>query len=354
MTLSATPDAPAGTAPAAAPGAGRRRARLLGGLGILLLLLAVAAMLGLAVGARSIAPADVWSALVDPSGSDDDVVVRALRLPRTLLGVAVGVALGVAGALIQGHTRNPLADPGLLGVSSGAAFAVCLAVYAFGISSGIGSVWFALGGALVAAVVVFVLGTIGDGGGTPVTLALAGAAVTAFLTALTSALVLVDATTLDAYRFWVVGSLVGRGEDVLPSVLPFLALGLLLAAVNAPALNTLQMGDDVARGLGARIGLVRACGVAAVTLLTGASVAVTGPIAFVGLVVPHVARAITGPDHRWLLPYAGLLGAVLLVAADVVGRVLVRPAELPVGLVLAFGGAPFVIALVRRRRLVTL
>ncbi len=297
---------------------------------------------------------DVWSALVHPAGTDDDVVVRALRLPRTLLGVAVGLALGVAGALIQGHTRNPLADPGLLGVSSGAAFAVCLAVYAFGITSVTGSVWFALGGALVAAVAVFLLGTIGDGGGTPVTLALAGAAVTAFLGALTSALVLVDATTLDAYRFWVVGSLVGRGEDALPQVLPFLALGLLLAAVNAPALNTLQMGDDVARGLGARIGLARACGVAAVTLLTGAAVAVTGPIAFVGLVVPHVARAMTGPDHRWLLPYAGLLGAVLLVAADVVGRVVVRPAELPVGLVLAFVGAPFFIALVRRRRLVTL
>jgi iron complex transport system permease protein len=281
-------------------------------------------------------------------------VVRALRLPRTVLGVAVGIALGVAGALIQGHTRNPLADPGLLGVSSGAAFAVCLAVYAFGITSGTGSVWFALAGALVAAVVVFVLGTIGDGGGTPVTLALAGAAVTAFLAALTSALVLVDATTLDAYRFWIVGSLVGRGEDVLPQVLPFLAAGLLLAAVNAPVLNTLQMGDDVARGLGARIGLARTCGVAAITLLTGAAVAVTGPIAFVGLVVPHVARAITGPDHRWLLPYAGLLGAVLLVLADVIGRVVVRPAELPVGLVLAFVGAPFFIALVRRRRLVTL
>jgi iron complex transport system permease protein len=354
MTLTATADAPARTVPPGAARAGCRRARLLGGLVVLAGLLAVAVVLGLAVGTRSIAPADVWAALFSPTGSDDDVVVRALRVPRTVLGVAVGLALGAAGALIQGHTRNPLADPGLLGVSSGAAFAVCLAVYAFGITSVTGSVWFALGGALVAAVVVFVLGTIGDGGGTSVTLALAGAAVTAFLTALTSALVLVDATTLDAYRFWVVGSRVGRGEDVLPQVLPFLVAGLLLAAVNAPSLNTLQMGEDVARGLGARIGLARACGVAAVTLLTGAAVAVTGPIAFVGLVVPHVARAITGPDHRWLLPYAGLLGAVLVLAADVVGRLVVRPAELPVGLVLTFVGAPFFITLVRRRRLVTL
>ena len=354
MIPTATAGPTAGTAPAGAARPSRRRARLTGGLLVLLGVLAVTVVLGIAVGARSIAPGDVWTALVAPTGSDDDVVVRALRLPRTVLGVVVGLALGVAGALIQGHTRNPLADPGLLGVSAGAAFAICVAVYAFGIDSVTGSVWFGLGGALVAAVVVFVLGTIGDGGGTPVTLALAGAAVTAFLAALTSALVLMDATTLDAYRFWVVGSLVGRGEGVAGQVLPFLAAGLLLAAVNAPALNTLQMGEDVARGLGQRIALARACGIAAVTLLTGAAVAVSGPIAFVGLVVPHVARSLTGPDHRWLLSYSGLLGAVLLVVADVAGRVLARPAELPVGLVLAFVGAPFFIALVRRRRLVGL
>jgi iron complex transport system permease protein len=196
------------------------------------------------------------------------------------------------------------------------------------------------------------LGTLG--GGTPVTLALAGAAVTAFLGALTNALVLSDAQTLDAYRFWAVGSLVGRADGAPAQALPFLLAGLLLAAVNAPALNTLQLGEDVARGLGQRIGLARATGVAAVALLTGAAVALTGPIAFVGLVVPHVARAVTGPDHRWLLPYAGLLGALLLLVSDVAGRVLASPAELPVGLVLAFVGAPFFIALVRRRKLATL
>jgi iron complex transport system permease protein len=329
-----------------------RRALLVGGVLALLVLLALAAAASIAVGARGISLGHVWSALFSPTGSDDDVVVRSLRVPRTVLGVAAGVALGVAGAVIQGHTRNPLADPGLLGVSAGAAFAVCLAVYAFGVTSVTGSMWFALAGALVASVVVFGLGTLG--GGTPVTLALAGAAVTAFLGALTNALVLSDARTLDAYRFWAVGSLVGRGDGALAQALPFLLAGLVLAAVNAPALNTLQLGEDVARGLGQRIGPARATGIAAVTLLTGAAVAVTGPIAFVGLVVPHVARAITGPDHRWLLPYAGLLGAILLVASDVVGRVIASPAELPVGLVLAFVGAPFFIALVRRRKLVTL
>jgi iron complex transport system permease protein len=323
------------------------------GLALLLALVVAAAVASLALGTRSIGFADVWSALIGPSGSEDDVVVRALRLPRTLLGLAVGLALGVAGGLIQGHTRNPLADPGLLGVSAGAAFAICIGGYAFGVGSVSGSVWFGLAGALVASVVVFLLGTVGHGG-TPVTLALAGAAVTALLTALTSALVLTDQATLDTYRFWVVGSLVGRGEDGLAQVWPFLAAGLLLALVNAPALNTLQLGDDVARGLGQRVGLARATGVAAIALLTGAAVAVTGPIAFVGLVVPHLARAITGPDHRWLLPCAGLIGAGLLVASDVVGRLLARPGELPVGLVLALVGGPFFIALVRRRRLVVL
>ena len=325
------------------------RTRLVGGVLLLLVLLAVAVVASVAIGARGISPGHVWSAVVAPTGSPDDVVVRSLRLPRTGLGVAVGVALGVAGALIQGHTRNPLADPGLLGVSAGAAFAVCLAVYGFGVASVGGSVWFALAGALVASVVVFGLGAVG--GGTPVTLALAGAAVTALLGALTSGLVLSDSQTLDAYRFWAVGSLAGRGDGA--QVLPFLLAGLLLAAVNAPALNTLQLGEDVARGLGQRIGLARATGIAAVTLLTGSAVAVSGPIAFVGLVVPHVARAVTGPDHRWLLPYAGLLGALLLLVSDVAGRVLASPAELPVGLVLAFVGAPFFIALVRRRKLVT-
>jgi iron complex transport system permease protein len=330
-----------------------RRALLVGGVLALLVLLALVAAASIAVGARGISLGHVWSALVSPTGTDDDVVIRSLRVPRTVLGIAVGVALGVAGGVIQGHTRNPLADPGLLGVSAGAAFGVCLAVSAFGVPSVTGSMWFAMAGALVASVVVFGLGTLG-GGGTPVTLALAGAAVTAFLGALTNGLVLSDAQTLDAYRFWAVGSLVGRSDGALTQALPFLLAGLLLAAVNAPALDTLQLGEDVARGLGQRVGPARATGIAAVTLLTGAAVAVTGPIAFVGLVVPHVARMITGPDHRWLLPYAGLLGAILLVVSDVVGRVLAAPAELPVGLVLAFVGAPFFIALVRRRKLATL
>jgi iron complex transport system permease protein len=317
-------------------------------------LVALACLASLAVGARPLPPDAVWQALWSPSGTEADVIVRALRAPRTLVALAVGVALGVAGALMQGHTRNPLAEPGLLGVSAGAAFAVVLAIQLLGVRSPAGYVWFAFAGAAVAAVAVYALGSAGRVGATPVTLALAGAAATYLLQAGTSALVVLDAQTLDAFRFWVVGSVAGRGLDVLVPMLPFLVAGLVLAAVNAPALNLLSLGEDVARALGLTVRRARLTGVVAVTLLVGAAVACCGPIAFVGLVVPHAARMLTGPDHRWLVPLSGLLGAGLLVLADVVGRVVVRPGELQVGVVLALVGAPFFIALVRRRRLVQL
>jgi iron complex transport system permease protein len=218
----------------------------------------------------------------------------------------------------------------------------------------LGYVWFAFAGAFAASVAVFVLGSLGPGGASPVSLALAGVAVTALLGALTSAIVLVDVSTLDAYRFWAVGALAGRGPDVALQVAPFVLGGLVIGLAGAPGLNLLALGDDVARGLGQNVTLVRWSGLVAITLLTGAAVAACGPIAFLGLVVPHIARALTGPDHRWLLPAAGLTGAVLLLGADIVGRVVARPGELQVGIVLALIGAPFFIALVRRRRLVAL
>jgi iron-siderophore transport system permease protein len=321
---------------------------------ILAVLLVGVVLLSLAVGTKPIPLASVWDAIWSPTGTEDDVIVRALRVPRTLLGVAVGLALGVAGALMQGHTRNPIADPGLLGVTAGAAFLVVVAVYAFGVTSLYGYVWFAFAGAFGASVVVFLLGSVGQSGPTPVTLALAGVAVSALLGAFTSAMVLADTATLDAYRFWSVGNLSGRDIAVLGQVAPFLVVGLVLALVNAPALNLLSLGQDVAAGLGLNLTAARWIGLVAITLLTGAATAACGPIAFVGLVVPHVARAFTGPDHRWLLPASGLAGAVLLLAADILGRLLVRPGELQVGIVLALVGAPFFVALVRRRRLVQL
>ena len=341
--------------PATVPATPRtpRRRRLLVVTG-LLALLALVAMASLAVGAKPIPIAQVWDAIWSPTGTENDIVVRSLRVPRTLLGVGVGVALGMAGALMQGHTRNPLADPGLLGVEAGAAFFVVLGIYALDVTSLFGYVWFAFAGAFAASVLVFVLGSLGRGGPTPVTLALAGVAVTFLLLALIQAILLADLATLDAYRFWVVGSLAGRDAAVATQVAPFLLVGLLLAVLNAPGLNLLALGEDVARALGQRVAMTRGTGLLAITLLTGSAVAACGPIAFVGLVVPHVARALTGPDHRWLLPAAGLAGAVLLLTADVIGRVVVRPGELQVGIVLAVVGAPFFIALVRRRQLVKL
>ncbi|HEV7472204.1 MAG TPA: iron chelate uptake ABC transporter family permease subunit [Pseudonocardia sp.] len=328
-----------------------RRRRLVGLL-VLVVLLVAACFASVALGTKIIPFPQVWSALFAPTGTEDDIVVRALRIPRTVLGVLVGIALGLAGALIQGHTRNPLADPGLLGVNAGSAFFVVLGIYLFGVTSLLGYVWFAFAGALVASVVVFTLGSMGRGGSTPVTLALAGAALTFLLNALVSAVVLIDTDTLDAYRFWNVGSLAGRDGSIAGQVVGFLAVGAVLGLASAPGLNALSLGDDVARSLGLSVRRTRVLGIVAITLLAGGATAACGPIAFVGLVVPHVVRAFTGPDHRWLLPASGLLGAVLLLAADVLGRVVARPGELQVGIVLALVGAPFFIALVRRRKMV--
>ncbi len=344
-------------APAALPRSGLLRGAGTRTLGLWLLLALVVAVcaLSIAVGTRPIGLGTVWQALTDATTPGDDaVIVRQLRVPRTLVGLLAGLALGISGALMQGHTRNPLGDPGLLGVTAGAAFAVVVSISFFSVGTPAGYVWFAFAGALVGSVAVFAIGSSGRGGATPVSLALAGAAMSALLFALVQAMTIRESTTLDAYRFWVVGALAGRDAAVATQVAPFIVAGLLLAVLNAPALNLLGLGEDVARGLGTRIWLARGTGLAAVTLLTGAATAACGPIGFVGLVVPHVARAITGPDHRWLIPYSGLLGVVFLLLADVLGRIVARPGELQVGIVLAVLGTPFFIALVRRRGLARL
>ena len=340
------------TAPAPAVGALRRR-RLLG-LALLVAVLVVCCLASIAVGAKAIPVPGVWHALFTPTGTEDDIVVRSLRVPRTVLGLMVGAALGLAGALIQGHTRNPLADPGLLGVSNGAGFFVVVGIYVFNVTNIFGYVWFAFAGALAASVAVFVLGSVGRGGPTPVTLALAGAAVSALLSALTSAVILLDVQTLDAYRFWAVGSIAGRDVDVTGQVQWFLLAGALIGLAGAPALNALALGDDVARSLGHSVRRTRVLGIVAITLLAGAATAACGPIAFVGLVVPHIVRAFTGPDYRWLLPASALAGAALLLVADVIGRLVVRPGELQVGIVLALVGGPFFVWLVRRRKMVAI
>ncbi|NUP01910.1 MAG: iron ABC transporter permease [Nonomuraea sp.] len=331
------------------------RQRRLGLLAILLAAVLVAVVLSITIGSKSVPPGDAWQALTAPTGSENDIIIRSLRVPRTALGILAGIALGVAGALMQGHTRNPLADPGLLGVTQGAAFAMVASIILLGASSLLVSIWFGLAGALVASVAVFALGMVGGRGGpTPVTLALAGTAVSALLYALTSAIVLLDEQAMDVFRFWQAGSIAARGPDVVWQVLPFVLAGLLLALINAPGLNALSLGEDVARSLGQNIALTRTVGVASVTLLSGAAVAACGSLAFVGLIVPHLVRPLSGTDHRWLLPYSGLVGAALLLVADVIGRVVAPPGELEVGVVLALLGAPFFVALVRRRKPVRL
>jgi iron complex transport system permease protein len=325
-----------------------------GGLVAIALLLALVTLLSIAVGSKPIPLDRVLELLRHPDGSDDWLIIRGLRIPRTLLGLAVGAALGVAGALMQALTRNPLADPGLLGVNAGASAAVVAAISLLGITSAAGYVWFALAGAGIAAVVVYILGAGGRASASPVRLALAGTAVSAVLGAFVSGIVLTDRTAFDGFRFWSVGALAGRDLTVLAQTGPFLAVGVLISLGLARSLNALAMGDDAGRALGAHLGRTRVLSVLAVTLLCGAATAAAGPIGFIGLTVPHIARALTGPDQRWVMPYCLLLAPTLLLAADVVGRVIARPGEIEVGIVTAFLGAPVFIWVVRRNRVAQL
>lgn len=322
--------------------------------GLLVSFAALCAVLAisLVVGARPTSLSSAIDAVVayDP-GIDDHVIVRDLRLPRTVVGLLAGIGLGLAGAVMQGITRNPLADPGLLGVSAGAALAVVLAIHLFGVASLTGYVWFAFAGAALASCAVYLLGATGRDGATPIKLALAGAALTALLGSITTGVLLVDASTLDQFRFWAVGSLGGRDTSMAIQAAPFVVVGTVLALGAARSLDVLALGDDVARSLGQRIGRVRAVAAVSVVVLAGTATAVAGPIVFVGLTVPHVARSITGPDHRWLLAYSAVLAPILLVGADVIGRVAARPGEVQVGIITALVGAPVFVALVRRRSL---
>ncbi|MGW7521490.1 FecCD family ABC transporter permease [Streptomyces sp. NPDC054796] len=312
-----------------------------------LLLLALMVVLSLAVGAKQLTFAEAWSGLAD-SGSSAYTVVHEMRLPRTLLGLLAGVALGLAGGVMQALTRNPLADPGLLGINAGAAAAVVSAISFLGISSYTGYIGFAFVGAAAVSVLVYVVG--GGRGATPARLALAGTALNAALISYVNAVQLLDTASLDRMRFWTVGSLARAQNETLLKAVPFVAAGALLALALARPLNALALGDDAARALGSRPTLTRALSMAAVTLLCGAATAACGPIVFVGLMVPHMVRSLTGPDLRWLLPYCALLAPVLMLGADVLGRVLGRPGELQVGIVTAVLGGPFFLYFVRRRR----
>ncbi|GAA0338445.1 FecCD family ABC transporter permease [Micropruina glycogenica] len=315
--------------------------------------LAVVLMASLALGSNPISPALVVQALLDPA-SDVDSVVWGSRVPRTLLGIVVGFCLGVAGVVMQGQTGNPLADPGLFGVSAGASLAVVLGAFVLGHNSMTASLFLAMLGALVASVLVFAIATLSRDLANPVPLAIAGTAVSALLGAVISFLVLTNAASLEAYRVWVVGSLSGRGLDGLPPALVVAAVGLVLALLNVRSLNSLTLGTELAQGLGETLWRARLVGLGAITLTTASAVALAGPIGFIGLTAPHIGRALVGGNHCRLLPASGLVGAITLLACDVVGRVIGGQAEVPVGVVLAtLGGVAFVV-IVRRTKLAAL
>ncbi|MHA7286939.1 FecCD family ABC transporter permease [Arthrobacter sp. MDT3-44] len=308
----------------------------------------------LTIGARSVGLPTMIDAVTafDPANGDQAVVLS--RVPRTVVGLLVGAALATAGAALQGIARNPLADPGILGLNAGASLAVVVGIYLFGLSSASGYIWFAFAGAGAAALAVYAVASLGREGATPVKLALAGAALAAGLASLTNAVLVSSQETLDAFRFWQVGTLSGRGWDVIAAVAPFLLGGLVLTLGTGKVLNSLALGDDVARGLGQNVHLARGVTALGVVVLCGAATAAAGPVAFVGLVIPHMVRLAVGADYRWILPFSALLGPVLLLGADILGRVILPPGEVQVGIMTAVVGAPFFIWLVRWRRMAQL
>ncbi|MGP3915665.1 FecCD family ABC transporter permease [Nonomuraea sp. 10N515B] len=331
-----------------------RRAVALGpGLAVLCVLLALVAFLSVTLGSRSIGLPEVLRALgsLDTDGSINSTVTLELRVPRTLIGILVGAALGVAGAILQGVTRNPLADAGIMGINSGATVFVVFAITVLGVRGAGVYVWFAFAGAIGALVLVYAIASLGREGATPIKLALSGVAVTAGLASVTTGILMTNVDALNELRFWQVGSLAGRYAPILTGVAPFLILGLVASLSFGRALNGLALGEDMARGLGQRVTRTRAAAFAVVAVLAGAATAACGPIVFVGLVVPHVARFICGPDYRWILPYSMLLAPIVLLLADVLGRVVAVPDELQVGVVLGVLGAPAFVGIVRYGRL---
>ncbi|MCK6629230.1 MAG: iron ABC transporter permease [Anaerolineae bacterium] len=328
----------------------RSRPALVAGLGVCLALLGMAMMSSIAFGAADIDPPTVLEALFnfDPTATNH-LIIRTLRVPRAAVAVLVGAALAVAGAVMQGLTRNPLSDTGILGIETGAALGVVAAVYFLGINSLAVYALFAFAGAALTSVAVYVLGSMGRGGPTPLKLTIAGAALTALLSSLTTGMLIFNQRTLEEVRFWLAGSIAGRDLGLLLQASPYLLAGLILALALGRQITTLSLGDDVAKGLGQKTGWVKALSAIAVVLLAGVSTAVAGPIGFVGLVIPHVVRFIVGVDYRWVLPYSALLGAIFLVVSDVAARLVLRPLELPVGVMTALIGGPFFIWLVRWR-----
>ena len=342
MTGTASPLPRAAVAPRSNPVRAVWLAAMLG-------LLAMLCALSVAIGTRDVGLDDIAAALRGQVDTIGQAAVAA-RIPRTVLAALAGASLGLAGAIMQGVTRNPLADPGILGVNLGASLAVAVAVAFFGIASAQAYIWVAIGGAGATAVFVYAIGSLGRGGPTPLKLALAGVATSVAFLSLVLAIMLSRGDVAGGLQSWQVGGVGGATFARLVPVLPFLAAGFAISLACARKLNSLALGDEMAAGLGERVAVARGLAALGAILLCGAITAVCGPIAFVGLIVPHLCRVLVGVDHRWLLPFSALVGACLLIASDIAGRLIARPGELDVGIVTAFVGAPFFIWIVRRAR----
>ncbi|MEH4624148.1 iron complex transport system permease protein [Grimontella sp. AG753] len=327
------------------PRSSRRALTLFG----LLILLIVAMALSMLVGAKTVPASVIVDALTGTCQSADCTIIRDARLPRTLAGLLAGGALGLAGALMQTLTRNPLADPGLLGVNAGASFAIVLGAALFGAASPVEQMALAFGGALVASLIVAFTGSQGGGQLSPVRLTLAGVALAAVLEGLSSGISLLNADVYDQLRFWQAGSLDIRTLQTVKIVLLPVLLAASIALISSRALNSLNLGSDTATALGSKVARTQLSGLLAITVLCGSATAVVGPIAFIGLMMPHLSRWLVGADHRWSLPVTLIATPALLLFADIIGRLLV-PGELRVSVVSAFIGAPVLIILVRRTR----
>jgi len=318
----------------------------MGGTAVVLALLCVASV---AFGVREVTLDEIIAALGGSTNGISEAAVVA-RIPRTVLAMLVGAALAMSGTTMQAVTRNPLADPGILGVSAGASLAVVIGIAFFGLNAPYSLMGVAIAGAAGAAVFVYAVGSLGRGGATPLKLALAGAAISAAFTSLVSAVLLPRVDVMESFRFWQIGGVGGATWDRIGAVAPVLAIGALVCLATTRGMNSLALGDDLATGLGENVGRTRLVSSAGAIVLCGAATAVAGPIGFVGLVVPHLCRLLVGTDHRWLLPFTAVAGAALLVAADVVGRVIAPGSEIEVGIITAFIGAPVFIWIVRRQR----
>ncbi|MFN6534897.1 MAG: FecCD family ABC transporter permease [Nostoc sp. EkiNYC01] len=316
-------------------------------LGLLMLLICL--VYSVTLGAAEIPLGKILTSFIAFDGSYDRLVIQTVRLPRSLVAILVGSALAVSGALMQGLTRNPLADPGILGIESGAAVAVVVATFIFGSASPDVYTIVAFLGAGATAILVYFLGSLGRGGATPLNLTVAGAALTALISSITTAILIVSQRTLEEIRFWLAGSLAGGDINTFFQALPFVVIGLVMAFALGRQITTMSLGEDVAKGLGQQIVWVKIATAISVVLLAGSSVAIAGPIGFIGLVVPHIVKFYIKANYRWILPHCAVLGAILLLVADIGARVLIKPQELPVGVMTAFVGAPFFVYLAKSK-----